>query len=504
MDPLDQPALETAAPIPVSLGQRAAVGFVWMALQTIVSKVISVGGQIVLAWLLSDADFGLVALAFTATCFPAQINQVGFKEVLVRRSKRYQLWAGSAHWMALGFGLLSALAMLAFAPPAAHIFKSPQLVGLVAIIALAAPIDLLSQVVVIKLQIDLRFRAFASLAFVLAGAGVVLSVIFAAAGAGAYSIFLPLPIIAATRLAIGWWLVRPPFERRINLQRCRYLIGDSLLVLTARIFGACILIGDYLSLGFFHPKPIVGIYYFAYNLSIQTIYFFAMNLEGVLFPTLSKLTDDPPRQRQGFLNAARVLAIVSIPTCFLQAALTAPLIHAIFPAKWLPAIPVLQVLCIGMAFRAVGYPSFSLIQAQGQFKTFSTLAGIGALLFLTLTLTASKLSPDPSAALRVGQVVAIYFVLEGPIAMYIALRRTGGDWRDVWKVYFIPLLLSAIACGAAAAAIRFLPGQTRLDHAWRMLAGALIAAAIYIPTIRILAPDTWATFITRVRSIINR
>ena len=107
MDPLDQPALETAAPIPVSLGQRAAVGFVWMTLQTIVSKVISVGGQIVLAWLLSDADFGLVALAFTATCFPAQINQVGLKEVLVRRSKRYQLWAGSAHWMALGFGLLS-------------------------------------------------------------------------------------------------------------------------------------------------------------------------------------------------------------------------------------------------------------------------------------------------------------------------------------------------------------------------------------------------------------
>jgi len=40
----------------------------------------------------------------------------------------------------------------------------------------------------------------------------------------------------------------------------------------------------------------------------------------------------------------------------------------------------------------------------------------------------AKLSPDGSAALRVGQVVAIYFVLEGPIAMYIALRR---DWRRI-------------------------------------------------------------------------
>jgi hypothetical protein len=313
-----------------------------------------------------------------------------------------------------------------------------------------------------------------------------------------------MPIVAAVRLAIAWWMVRPPFERRINLQRCRYLLGDSLLMLAARTFGACILIGDYLSLGLFHPKPVVGIYYFAYQLSLQTIVFFALNLEGVLFPTLSKITDDLARQRLGFVNAARVLAVIAIPACFLQAALAAPLIQGIFPAKWVPSIAVIQVLCLGMAFRSVGYPSFSLIQAQGRFKTFSIVSGIGAAVFLTLTLTASALTPDASAAVRLAQVVAIYFVLEGPIAMYVAVSRAGAAWRDVWNVYFIPVLLSAIACGAAAAIIRFLPGQSRLDHVWRMLVGALVAAALYFPTIRILAPDTWETFTSRVRAIIKR
>jgi len=107
MDAVDQPVPQAVVAPPISLGQRAAVGFIWMALQTVVSKIITIAGQVVLAWLLTDADFGLVALAFTATSFPAQINQVGLKEVLVRRGKRYHLWAGSAHWMALGFGLLS-------------------------------------------------------------------------------------------------------------------------------------------------------------------------------------------------------------------------------------------------------------------------------------------------------------------------------------------------------------------------------------------------------------
>src|SRR5207245_11370395 len=105
--------------------------------------------------------------------------QVGLKEVLVRRDRRYHLWASSAHWMALGFGLLAGLTMLAIAPPAAHIFKSPQLTGLIMVIASAAPIELLSQVVAIKLQIDLRFRTFAWLAFALAAAGLVLIVSFA-------------------------------------------------------------------------------------------------------------------------------------------------------------------------------------------------------------------------------------------------------------------------------------------------------------------------------------
>src|SRR4051812_27807466 len=164
MDTVDQPAEKSPGMPTVTFGQRAAVGFVWMALQTVVSKFVTVGGQVVLAWLLTDADFGVIALAFTAAAFPGQINQIGLKEVLVRRFKRYHLWASSAHWMALGFGVVSAILIAAIAWPAAVVFRTPQLIGLLLIMAMTAPIELLSQVLVIKLQIDLRFRAFAFLA----------------------------------------------------------------------------------------------------------------------------------------------------------------------------------------------------------------------------------------------------------------------------------------------------------------------------------------------------
>jgi hypothetical protein len=88
--------------------------------------------------------------------------------------------------------------------------------------------------------------------------------------------------------------------------------------------------------------------------------------------------------------------------------------------------------------------------------------------------------------------------------MYVAIRHAGGAWRDVWKVYAFPVLLSAVACGAAAGAIRLLPAQTRVDHLVRMIAAALIAGAIYLPMIRLLAPQTWATLTSRVRAMIKR
>ena len=496
-----EPELE---PPKETFGQRAAVGFAWMTLVTVGSKFVTVAGQVVLAWLLSDRDFGVIALAYTAAAYPSQINQIGLKEVLIQRQKRYHLWASSANWMALGFGVLSGLTTAAIAVPAAHIFKEPQLVGLLLVLAIATPIDLLSQMVMTKLQIDLRFRAFAILAFFLAVGSIVLSVVFAAMGAGAYSFVLPLPIISAIRLVIGWVMVRPPFERRINYQRWRYLIGDSLLMLAARTFLVTLLIGDYLSLGFFHPKEVVGIYYFAYQLSMQTIVLFAIALEGVLFPTLSKLADDPVRQQQGFVNAARVLAILAVPVSFLQAALSAPLIHTFFPAKWLPAIPVLTVLCIGMAFRAVGFPSFSLMQAQGRFKTLSILLGAGVVLFLTMTLCTSGLTSDAKAALAVSIVVTLYFALEGPISIFVGIRHAGGRWREVGAIYFIPIAISAVACAAAAGSIRFLPGKTRADHLVRLMVGALIAAAIYLPAMRFLAADTLEILMKRVRGVVKR
>ena len=83
--------------------------------------------------------------------------------------------------------------------------------------------------------------------------------------------------------------------------------------------------GDYTILGHVYNTEaglaaVVGIYFFAYNLCIQTTQFITSNLANVLLPAFSKLQHETERLKRAFLRSTKMLAIVGVFICLLQAA----------------------------------------------------------------------------------------------------------------------------------------------------------------------------------------
>jgi hypothetical protein len=285
--------------------------------------------------------------------------------------------------------------------------------------------------------------------------------------------------------------------------------------------------GDYIVLGVLHDAKTVGIYFFAFNLSIQTMQVFTSNLTGVLFPALSRLQKDPAYQTRAFLQATRLLALVGVPLCLLQAALAGPAVSMLFNSWWYPAIRVLQLLSIGMAVRLVASPGGSLLQAQGRFGVYTLTNGINAAFFIGLValgawfgqhLPPERVEQFPRmiqyfigkelpAAVLVALAVMIYFTVIGPIFLYVAIRPGGGRWRDVWRVYASPFAASAIAIGVAVAFGRLIPrfsdsrGVETGYQAVRLVVIAAWSVALYIPLIRYLAPQTFADLLQRISSL---
>jgi PST family polysaccharide transporter len=513
--------------VPKTLAQKTVSGFFWLLAQTVGSKLVNMVGQVVLAWLLSPADWGLVGLAYTVTAFASLIQQAGLREILIHRHEHFDRWANPAFWMSLALGCLGAAVMAGMAPIAAWMYEEPQLVGLVLVLAATAPFSGLDIVPDARLTSEMRFRYLAVVKWITAVGTMGLSIVFALMKLGPYSFVLPVPIITAVRLTLLWSATRPRIRWTPHLRRWKYLVNDSFMLLLAGFFIMLTWQGDYIVLGILHDAKTVGIYFFAFNLSIQTMQVFTSNLTGVLFPALSRLQKDPAHQTRAFLQAARILAIVGVPLCLLQAALAGPVLSMLFNSWWYPAIRVLQLLSIGMAVRLVASPGGSLIQAQGRFGVYTLTNGINAAFFIGLVALGAwfgqHLPPDRvqqlprflqyflgeelPAAVLVALAVMIYFAAIGPIFLYVAIRPGGGRWRDVWRVYAPPAAAGVISIGIGVLFGRLIPrfsdarGVQSGYQAVRILVISAWAVAVYVPLIRTFAPDSFNELLQRISSL---
>lgn len=496
-----------------NLARRTAHGFIWLMAQTLGSKVVGMAGQVVLAWLLMPDDMGLWAKASIIMGFSGMIQTAGLRETLIHRQRNYHLWANTAFWMSVVLGLVGGVLTAAAAWPAAYLLHEPRLVGMLLVLAATAPLMSLDLAAEAKLQNQMRFGLLAMVNWGMELLKLILTVVFAAilpAEYKAYSFVLPRPIFAVTRLLILWRAAKPPIRRTPQLSRWKYMFNDSATLFISGLFLMLQWQGDYIVLGrIYRDGAILGIYFLAFNLSIQTMQLFTGNLTGVLFPALSKLQGDPARQIRAFLDATRMLALIAVPLCMLQMGLADAGVRLFFQDnKWQDAIPVLQALSLGMAFRVVASPGGSLIQAQGRFRVILITNIINAVVFLSLV-TAGALLGNPSAtslwlrpATTVGIAVAFYFAVIGPIFLYVAIYPSGGTWRDIGRVYFAPMIAGVIAVACAMFIGSWVPVQKIHSHRWGQAVRLAVILAwfvvMYVPLVRVAAPDAWKALLQRM------
>lgn len=478
---------------PVGLGHKSARGVAYLMSGTVAAKVVNVVAQVALAWLLSEDDFGVFAMAFTVIAFSQVLDQAGISDVLVHR-KRFRLWAVPGIWFALALGGISCLIVLASAPIAAAVYGNDQVFWMLLILSTASIPNALMVLPRVQMTRQLRFRGLAALNLGVLTARMTLTVLLAAAGFGPYSFAIPMPIVQAAAAAFMWWWVRPPWSFSPHFRRWRYLVAHSSQSLGSGLLAFATDQMDYILVGIFKTAQVLGIYYFAYRMAAQMVQILTINLTQTLFPVLTHLNRTPTAQFQAFLKAQRVLAMVGIGGCLIQAAATEPLARLIFPPKWEPSIVLMQILSLGMATRMVAGSSFALLKSQGRFRTMFVIRVIYTLLLLASLL--AVLLPG-GGVLTVSIVVALLSSLLGPVVLYESIRPYDAGWTQVAEVLVRPTL-----CGLVAAGSGWLLGlqlkQAGFGDAVQLAIILLVSVALNVLLAWVWMRPTWDEFWTRV------
>jgi len=478
------------------LRDRTTTGFVWFILQSVGSKGATLLGQVALAWLLVPEDFGLVGLAYTITSFSALLQQLGIREVLIRRGRGFVLWSGPGFALSVAAGVLGGLVSLAAAPLAAWIYEDPRLIGLIAVLAVASPLWSAAIVPRTRLEVELRFGAVASVSFGVAIATVVCSVALAAFGAGAYSFVLPRLIVGVAQLAVLLRIAPIRLRGAMRLKRWRLLAGDSVYVFLSHVLSNLYAQGDYFLLGLTVTKTTVGLYYFAFSLSMQTAVLFSQNLARVLLPAIAVLQRHPDRQNKVAIEAFELLAFMTTPVCLLQAVLAGPGIRLFFADRWEESIPLVQLLSVAMAMAISAWPVSNLFDAQGRFRARMWFSAGSSAVFFAIATPAVFMHGAEGAAIA----VLIHRLLFMPAQLIVAMKGFGAGLRVCWRVNGRTLLAGGLAAVAAVWLNASMPDGTAWDGV-RLVTGTVTLALLYAAAAWMLMPECYRSMGERIGAL---
>lgn len=345
---------------------------------------IQFGISIALARLLSPDEFGTIALLLLFTGIASALADGGFSAAIIQRHDISYADETTVFWLNLGMGAVMALALLAASHGIANFFARPILEPLAAVMAANVFLGALGSMHAILLTKRLDFRTqmkIGAIATLLSGG---VAVVVAYQGFGVWA--LATQALLATVVTTGLLWVFNPWRpsktfRLASAQRLfrfgGYLAMSALLdIFYNRLYS--ILIGK------IYGTRELGLYERADSTMHLPLGMLSSVISRVALPIFSAATNDKVQLRQGARLSVRVIMLINVPMLLGLAAVAEPLVLTLFGPKWLQAVPVLQVLCLGGVFWPLHVINLNILMAQGHSNLFFRLEVIKKLLGLTL------------------------------------------------------------------------------------------------------------------------
>ena len=481
-----------------SIGRRAIHGLILLLAQNLVARACGLLSQLILAALLRPADFGTISLTYTVTTLAITLTKLGIDDVALQRKTALRVWTGPAFWISLSLNSLAAVVVLAISPVAALVYHTPEIVGLLAILALAMPIDALSTVPSIVMRSRMQFSKVAiygSFEIILQS---LLTILFARAGFRAYSFVIPVPSVTILKAFVFWRLASYKTTFRPQVRRWKYVVGNTAANFTNKLIITMIGQGDYITLGLLATRDVVGVYYFGFRLAAQPLWILAGNFNGVLYPLLTQWKADPVKQAAIAFKASTLLSFCVMPLAFVQAAVARPLVSTVFSHRWNASIPVIQLLSVGLALDAVSWVAGALLNSRGEFKSGLKYTLMQAPIFFALVIGGALL--DKLYGVAFG--VFLYYAITQPLFVLGVYRRVGMTARQVAPLYLKPIFLAGLAVGLALGVSLLVPLTT--SPLTRVVVISTTSAFFYAVLVRVLAPDVWIELTSRLGNALRR
>lgn len=373
----------------MSVKQQATKSVLWSAIERFSVQGIQFLLSIIIARLLLPTDYGLIAMLSIFMAIAQTFIDSGFANALIQKKNRNETDYSTAFFFNIAISVVLYLLLYLSSPAIADFYHQEELNAITRIVGISLIINSFGIVQQAKLTIALNFKrqAIASLTAVIISG--IVGVVMAYRGYGAWALVWQSLLNNFLRVALLWffskWVPLFCFSR------------ESFCTLFS--FGSKILLSSLLHTIYTNLYTlIIGKKFSAgelgyYNRAFTLAQFPSTNLTNVIvravYPIQCRLQDDDEQLRSMFLKYMRMACYLIFPVMIGFCALAEPVVRLLLTDKWLPVVPLLQILCIAYMWDPIMKINHNMLNVKGRSDYFlyaEVLKKIVAFTILFLTI----------------------------------------------------------------------------------------------------------------------
>lgn len=347
------------------LKDKAIKGVAWSFVDNIANSGITFIVGIVLARLLSPAEFGILGMITVFIAVSNSIIDSGFSQALIRKIDVKGIDYNTVFFFNLAIGFVLFLALFFSSPYIGEFFKEPRLVNVTRVMASILIINALSIIhrTILTKNINFKLQTKISLAASLLSGIVGISMAYY--GFGVWSLvgqILSKQLLYTVLMwALNIWWPKIEFSKKSFNEMFNF--GSKLLVsgLIDTIYKNIY----YLIIGRYYSAYELGQYSRAEQFSIIFSSNLTVIIQRVSYPVLSSIQDDIPRLKEAYRKVIKSTMLVTFTLMLGLAAIAKPLIIILIGEKWLMAVPFLQIICLSEMLYPLHAINLNILNVKG-------------------------------------------------------------------------------------------------------------------------------------------
>ena len=435
--------------MPDNLKQKTIKGASWSIVEQVLTRGVNLVISVVLARLLSPSDYGLVGMMGIFIALSQLFIDGGLTGALIRTKDASEKDFSTVYIINLVMSVVFYAILFFCAPLVADFYGQPLLRPLMRVFALIIVLGSISSVHGTRLTMRLDFRTKTRISILSAIISGVIGLICAYRGMGVWALVVQSLSSSLVLMVLTMVLVRWMPRLAFSVASFKRLFSYSSKMLVASVISVIYENSYALVIGKRFSSADLGQYSQAGKFPQVTNSVIVGALNRVAFPVLSQVQDDDERLLRAYEKYIQLTCFIIFPLLLWMCGAARPLVSYLLTDKWLPCVPLMQMICIGKLTEGITRINLNLLYVKGRSDLVLRLEVIKKVIAFSILFATMFFD---ITVMCLGQVAYAF------IAMYLNTYYTKkilgyGIWSQIKVIYPYFLISLAVLTEALLAAV---------------------------------------------------